>query len=67
MAVALTGTGVALAYARGHLERLADQRRSAGRWRWALRISRALPAATAGLVIIVGAALLVRALAMLVA
>ncbi len=64
MALALTGTGVALAYARGHIERLADQRRSAGRWRWALRFSRALPAVTACLVIVVGFGLLTRAVAM---
>ncbi|CAN5901857.1 hypothetical protein BH20ACT6_BH20ACT6_06150 [soil metagenome] len=66
MAVALTGTGVALAYARDRIERLADRRRSAGRWRWAARISRALPVLTACLVVVVGVGLLVRATATLV-
>ncbi len=65
MALALTGTGVALAYAREHLEKLADGRRDSGRWRWALRASKSLPAATAVLVIVVGAGLLVRAVAMI--
>ncbi|MBA2739872.1 MAG: High-affinity nickel-transporter [Nocardioidaceae bacterium] len=64
MALALTGTGVALAYAREHLEKLAE-RRDSGRWRWALRASKSLPAATAVLVIVVGAGLLVRAVAMI--
>jgi len=61
MALALTGTGLALAYAREYLERWADQRRTAARWRWALRASRALPAITASLVIVVGVGLILRA------
>lgn len=65
MAVALTGTGVALAYARDHIERVANRRRSTGRWRWAGRIAQALPAATAGLVIVVGVGLCLRAAATL--
>ncbi len=61
MALALTGTGLALAYARDRLERWSTRKRATGRWGWVLRATRALPALTAGLVIVVGVGLAIRA------
>jgi hypothetical protein len=63
MALALTGTGVALAYSRDRIEAWASSRRTDMRSAWALKLGRALPTVTASLVMIVGVGLILRAAA----
>ncbi len=61
MALALIGTGLALAHARDHVERWASRRRSDGEESSRLmRLTRLLPATTAALVIVVGVGLAIR-------
>lgn len=62
MALALVGTGLALVYARDRIERWASARERAGRRTpLVLSLGRALPALTAGVVIVVGFGLAVQA------
>jgi ABC-type nickel/cobalt efflux system permease component RcnA len=62
MALALIGTGLALAHARDRVERWAERHRHAGdESSLLLRFTRTLPTATAGLVIVVGVGLALRA------
>ncbi len=60
MALALTGTGVALAHARDRIERWSNRRREINQDSWTLRALRALPIATAALVMLVGIGIAVR-------
>jgi ABC-type nickel/cobalt efflux system permease component RcnA len=62
MALALVGTGLGLVYARDRIERWASAReRAGGRTPLVLSLGRALPALTAGVVIVVGFGLAVQA------
>ena len=61
MALALIGTGLALAHARDHVERWAERHRRTGHESsLLLRLTRSLPVATAVLVMVVGIGLALR-------
>jgi len=66
MALALIGTGLALAHARDHVERWASRHRHTDDGSsLLLRLTRTLPMATAGLVMVVGIGLAFRSALML--
>lgn len=65
MAVALMATGLLLVRARARVEALAARAASSRKARVATRAAAVLPTATAGLVIVVGASVLLRAVALL--